>query len=67
MQQTLSLFCACPMPRTLRILIRRRLSWLVLLLTVWLLCSGEALALTLVRSVPKFSKLGKTSPPSRQG
>jgi hypothetical protein len=60
MQQTLSLFCACPMPRTLRILIRRRLSWLVLLLTVWLLCSGEALALPLsdrFQSFPNWEKL----------
>jgi hypothetical protein len=63
MQQTLSLFCACPMPRTLRILIRRRLSWLVLLLTVWLLCSGEALALPLsdrFQSFPNWEKLPLT-------
>jgi hypothetical protein len=30
------------MPRSLRLLIRRRLFWLALLLTVWLLCSGQA-------------------------
>jgi hypothetical protein len=47
MQQTLSFFVPWPMPRTLRILLRRRLSWLLLLLTVWLLCSGDALALPL--------------------
>lgn len=42
------------MPRTLRLLIRRRLSWLVLLLTVWLLCSGEARAGTLTNRLQDF-------------
>ena len=32
------------MPRSLLILLRRRLFWLTLLLTVWLLCSGQAQA-----------------------
>ena len=32
------------MPRSLILLLRRRRFWLVLLLTVWLLCSGQALA-----------------------
>ncbi|WP_052049914.1 DUF6816 family protein [Leptolyngbya sp. KIOST-1] len=32
------------MPRSLILLLRRRLFWLTLLLTVWLLCSGEAQA-----------------------
>jgi hypothetical protein len=32
------------MPRSLTMLLRRRLFWLALLLTVWLLCSGQALA-----------------------
>lgn len=54
MQQTLSFFHACPMPRSLRILIRRRLSWLVLLLTVWLLCSGEARAGNLASRLQDF-------------
>lgn len=33
------------MPRSLMMLLRRRRFWLALLLTVWLLCSGQALAL----------------------
>jgi hypothetical protein len=32
------------MPRSLLTLLRRRLFWLTLLLTVWLLCSGQAQA-----------------------
>lgn len=35
------------MPRSLLTLLRRRLFWLTLLLTVWLLCSGQAQAGTL--------------------
>jgi hypothetical protein len=60
MQQTLSFFVPWPMPRTLRILLRRRLSWLLLLLTVWLLCSGDALALPLAgrfQEFPRWEKL----------
>ncbi len=32
------------MPRSLMVFLRRRRFWLALLLTVWLLCSGQALA-----------------------
>jgi len=42
------------MPRSLLLLIRRRLVWLALLLTVWLLCSGEAQAGTLARRLQNF-------------
>lgn len=55
------------MPRTLRILLRRRLSWLLLLLTVWLLCSGDALALPLAGRFQEFPRWEKLPLPSAQG
>lgn len=55
------------MPRTLRILIRRRLSWLLLLLTVWLLCSGEALALPLSERFQDFPNWEKLPLPAARG
>ncbi len=55
------------MPRTLRILIRRRLSWLLLLLTVWLLCSGDALALPLTERLQEFPRWEKLPLPAAKG
>ncbi len=42
------------MPRALLLLLRRRLVWLALLLTVWLLCSGEAQAASLADRLQAF-------------
>ncbi|HIK45718.1 MAG TPA: hypothetical protein IGR64_12670 [Leptolyngbyaceae cyanobacterium M65_K2018_010] len=42
------------MPRSLRLLIRRRLFWLALLLLVWLFCSGEAQANSLGKGLERF-------------
>ncbi|QQE67190.1 hypothetical protein GFS31_39020 [Leptolyngbya sp. BL0902] len=55
------------MPRPLRILIRRRLSWLLLLLTVWLLCSGEAVALPLSDRFQDFPAWEKLPLPGAKG
>lgn len=55
------------MPRTLRILIRRRLSWLLLLLTVWLLCSGEAQAIPLTERIQDFPAWEKLPLPAARG
>ncbi|MEB3288548.1 MAG: hypothetical protein VKI82_01460 [Leptolyngbya sp.] len=55
------------MPRLLRVLIRRRLSWLLLLLTVWLLCSGEALALPLSDRFSAFPQWEKLPLPRAKG
>ncbi|MFH7243290.1 MAG: DUF6816 family protein [Spirulina sp.] len=55
------------MPRTLRILLRRRLTWLLLLLTVWLLCSGEALAMPLAVRFQEFPQWEKLPLPAAKG
>ncbi|MBE9135901.1 hypothetical protein IQ254_01560 [Nodosilinea sp. LEGE 07088] len=56
------------MGRSLLLLLRRRLFWLTLLLTVWLLCSGQAQAGALVDRLEAFPDWGtKSSLPSAQG
>ncbi|HSM80504.1 MAG TPA: hypothetical protein VLS96_02405 [Nodosilinea sp.] len=56
------------MPRALITLLRRRLFWLTLLLTVWLLCSGQALAGPLADRLDSFPHWdGKLSLPAAEG
>lgn len=56
------------MPRSLLTLLRRRLFWLTLLLTVWLLCSGQAQAGTLADRLAAFPVWGSNPTlPTAQG
>lgn len=56
------------MPRSLLTLLRRRLFWLTLLLTVWLLCSGQAQAGPLADRLAAFPVWGsKPALPTAQG
>ncbi len=56
------------MPRPLFALLRRRWFWLTLLLTVWLLCSGQALAGPIADRLTAFPNWGsKPALPAAQG
>ncbi|WOD40794.1 DUF6816 family protein [Nodosilinea sp. E11] len=56
------------MPRSLLTLLRRRLFWLTLLLTVWLLCSGQAQAGPIADRLAAFPNWEhKTALPAAQG
>lgn len=56
------------MPRSIFALLRRRWFWLTLLLTVWLLCSGQALAGPIADRLTAFPNWGnKPALPAAQG